>query len=369
MAARQPPTEIFINGRFLSQSVTGVQRYAGELVKALDLLVAAGDVPAALSNVSFTLLTPPNAIASLPLKAIGQRQIGTRQGHAWDQVDLAWAARKGGLVSLSNSGPVLHRRHFIILHDAQVYRHPEFFSRSYLTLHRTLGRLYARLAHLGTVSAFSRAELSQALNLPAERFSVIPNSAEHIGRTIPDQGILQRLGVTSGSFFLAVGSMNRNKNIALAIEAARLLARPDYPLVVVGGGNHQVFGGTGGAEMGGAIMAGRLSDEEVAGLYQHATAFVFPSLYEGFGVPPLEAMTFGCPVLASTAEAVVETCGDAARYFDPHDAAALSKLMAERIDGQPPLAELQARQNARIALYSWERSAKKLLDALSRMDA
>lgn len=363
------PRDIFINGRFLSQALTGVQRYAGELVKALDRLVAAGDVPEALSGASFTLLAPPNAIAPLPLEAIGYRQIGTRTGHAWDQLDLARAARRGLLISLANSGPVLHRRHFIILHDAQVYRHPEFFSRSYLTLHRTLGRLYARLAHMGTVSAFSRAELSQSLHIPAERFTVIPNSAEHIAGTVPDAGILARLGLTSGSYFLAVGSMTRNKNIALAIEASKLLARPDYPLVVVGGGNHQVFGDSGSAQANGAIMAGRLSDAEVAGLYQHATAFVFPSLYEGFGVPPLEAMTFGCPVLASTAGAVVETCGDAARYFDPHDAAGLSRLMAERIAGKPPLAELRARQDARLALFSWSGSARLLLDRLASMPA
>lgn len=358
------PGDIYINGRFLSQALTGVQRYAAELVKAIDAMLVAGEVPPALAQARFTLLLPPDASQTLALEKIATRKIGRRQGHAWDQIDLAWAARSGRLISLANSGPVLHRRHLVVLHDAQVYRHPEFFSRSYLLVHRTLGRLFARTAQLGTVSAFSRRELASALHLPVERFLVIPNSAEHIRRTVPDEGILSRLGLTSGRFFLALGTMTRNKNIALAVEASAFLERSDHPLVVVGGGNQQVFDGAGG-QTGGAIMAGRLKDEEIAALYSHATAFIFPSLYEGFGVPPLEAMAFGCPVLASTADAVMETCADAATYFDPADAGALAMLMAQRIAGEPPLSVLKERQDARLAEYSWNRSAKKLLAALA----
>jgi glycosyltransferase involved in cell wall biosynthesis len=88
-------------------------------------------------------------------------------------------------------------------------------------------------------------------------------------------------------------------------------------------------------------------------------------LYEGFGLPPLEAMTFGCPVLASTAEAVVEVCGDAACYFEPHDAAQLARLMEERIAGQPPLELLKAKQAERLKLYSWRQSARAMLERLA----
>ncbi|WP_420103476.1 glycosyltransferase family 4 protein [Bosea sp. (in: a-proteobacteria)] len=365
MNPAQPP-EIFINGRFLSQALTGVQRYATELVKALDELIVAGSLPAPLNGARFTLLLPPNAATELPLAAIRQRRVGRMKGHAWDQIDLARAARGGILVSLANSGPALHRRHLIVLHDAQVYRHPEFFSRSYLLLHRTLGRLYARMAQLGTVSYFSRRELAAALSVPEDRLSVIPNSAEHLRSIVPDGSIIGKLGLAPKRFFLAVGSMNRNKNIAVAIEAAKLLARPDYPLVVVGGGNQQVFGGGQGSGDG-AIWAGRLSDAEIAALYQNATAFVFPSLYEGFGLPPLEAMTFGCPVLASTAEALMEVCAEAACYFDPRDAAALARLMQERIDGVPPLDLLEAKQSQRLAHYSWRASAEALTRAVSAL--
>ncbi len=365
LRAKSNAPEVFINGRFLSQALTGVQRYSAELVKAADELIAAGDVPSALLGARFTLLAPPDAITSLPLKRIVTRQVGTRRGHTWDQIDLAWAARGGMLLSLANSGPVLHRQHLVVLHDAQAYRHPEFFSRSYLLVHRTLGRLFARTAQLATVSVFSRSELAWALGVAEESIAIIPNSAEHIRRIVPDETILTRLGLTQGHFFLALGTMSRNKNFALAIEASRLLRRPDYPLVVVGGGNQHVFGGD-GFQTSDGIMAGRLSDEEIAALYKHATAFIFPSIYEGFGVPLLEAMSFGCAVIASNARAVVETCGDAAAYFDPMDARALAQLMEQRIAGEPPISQLLVRQERRLALYSWKRSARKLLDIIAR---
>jgi glycosyltransferase involved in cell wall biosynthesis len=254
----------------------------------------------------------------------------------------------------------------VVLHDAQVYRHPEFFSRSYLALHRALGRLFARTAHLATVSNFSRSELAQALRLPIDAFTVIPNSAEHIRRSEPDERIIGKLGLKRGSYFMALGTMTRNKNLTLAIQASALLDRPDYPLVIVGGDNRQVFDDR-DVKADRAVLAGRLHDTEIAALYKHASAFIFPSLYEGFGVPPLEAMAFGCPVIASTAAAVVETCGDGASYFDPHNAPALAELMRRRIAGEPPLALIAAEQEKRLQLFSWHRSARSLLDALVRL--
>ena len=102
-------------------------------------------------------------------------------------------------------------------------------------------------------------------------------------------------------------------------------------------------------------------------LYRHASAFIFPSHYEGFGLPPLEAMACGCPVLASTAEAVRETCGDAALYFDPRDAAALA-MAIDRLSNAPALADtLRERALARLAIYSWERNARLHFDLLSEL--
>lgn len=358
--------KFFINGRFLSQKITGVQRYAAEMVKAIDALLASEQTPASLRNADWQLLTPPDASESLDLARIKIRAVGSLHGHAWDQIDLARAAAGGRLISLANSGPVLHRDHIVVIHDAQVFRRPDFFNWRYLTVHRTMGRLLARNATIATVSGFSRSELAQVLNLPAARIPVFPNSAEHFAATTPDPGILARLGVQPQKFFLFVGSRTKNKNLAVAIRAVQLLDRADVPLVIVGGDNSKVFQDNSGDGVSGLVLAGRLTDSEIAALYAHASAFVFPSLYEGFGVPPLEAMIFGCPVIASTADAVVETCGDAAAYFDANDSDALKQLMLERLATGAISDQERRRQQERVAFFSWRKSATSLLDHLAQ---
>lgn len=358
--------KIFINGRFLSQSLTGVQRYAAEMVRAMDRLLISGDAPRALVETEWQLLLPPDANVTIDLKRIEGVKVGRRSGHAWDQIDLAQHARNGRLLSLANSGPVFHPRHLVVIHDAQVFQRPEFFSWTYLTAHRSLGYLLARTATIATVSDFSRHELAAVLRLAPTSIPVFSNSAEHFAATVPDLSIIERLGLKPYHFFLSVGSMTRNKNIALAVQAAKQLNRSDMPLVVVGGGNSKVFQGGSTAADDNVIMTGRLTDEEIAALYSRAAAFVFPSLYEGFGVPPLEAMAFGCPVIATTADAVRETCGDAASYFNPLDASELCQRMTERITAGRISDDERKRQQVRLETFSWRKSANAMLQFLNR---
>jgi len=365
LASTQNQT-FFINGRFLSQALTGVQRYAAEIVKAIDRALASGQFPARLHDAEWQLLVPPDAGELPSLKKIKVRKIGRLGGHAWDQFDLARASRSGRLISLANSGPVLHHDQIVVIHDAQVFRRPDFFGWRYRTAHRLIDRLLARHATIATVSNFSREELAAALDLSASAIPVFPNSAEHFSSTEPDDTILDRLNLSPNSYFLFIGSRTKNKNLAVAVRAMKLLNRPDIPLVIVGGNNSSVFQDNLDEASSNLILAGRLTDSEIAALYARASAFVFPSLYEGFGVPPLEAMLFGCPVIASTADAVKETCGDAAAYFDATDADALRALMQERLAAGSISDAERSRQQRRIAIYSWQRSADALLHFLAQ---
>ena len=358
--------KLSINGRFLTQSLTGVQRYAAEIVKAMDRLLASGKAAQQLLDAEWQILVPPEAQTLAGLQRIEIKQVGTLQGHAWDQIDLARAAAGTRLVSLANSGPVLHRDHLVVIHDAQVFKRPDFFSWKYLALHRTLGHLLARTATIATVSTFSRNELAGVLSLDPASIPVVPNSAEHFASVEPDFSIIEQLRLESHRFFLFVGSMTKNKNVDTAIRAAERLGRADFPLVVVGGDNGKVFGGGATGSRTGIVIAGRLKDEQVAALFARAAAFVFPSLYEGFGIPPLEAMYFACPVIASSAAAVRETCADAAVYFDPLNPDELSARMHERIDlGRISPAE-QEKQRERLATYSWTKSAAAMLEVLAK---
>ncbi len=354
----------FINGRFLTQKTSGVQRFAREIVKALDRhLASTGSVD------EWVLLAPERGSLDMPLSAIEQRQTGGLSGHLWEQTQLFAAARGGKLINLCNSGPVLHGKSLTVIHDAMIFRTPENFSRAYRAVHGTLGHLLSRRGRIATVSEFSKRELTQMIG--AKNVSVIPNSCEHLASIVPDETVLQRLKLVPGSYLLFVGSPTPNKNIQRAIEAIGIMgdAAPDF--AVVGAAASSVFktdvsdSDRNQTQSDHVRFTGRLSDEEIAALYSHAAALVFPSLYEGFGIPPLEAMLLGCPVLSSNIEPAQEVCGDAALYFDPNDAKDIVRSITH-LAGKPGLrAEMIARGHVRAAAFSWDRSALALLDAVS----
>ena len=360
---------IFINGRFLSQSLSGVQRFALEIVKAIDALIETDQMPAALRKASWTLLIPPNCTTDIQLRNIRLSEVGRRTGHAWDQIDLAWASRSGILLSLCNSGPIFHRKHHVVIHDAQVFRHPEFFSRKYAFFHRGLGRLLALTSRIMTVSEFSRSELSEILSLSSDDIVVCPNSADHLAGIDADEFVLERFSLARGRFFLMLGSLKKNKNIEVAVAAANSIPE-EYPLVIVGSKNEKIFSGGGldtsrGALQQNVIFTGELSDRAIVALYRHATAFVFPSLYEGFGVPVLEAMLFGCPLIVSDIQVLHEICGDAADYVDPRSPQELASLMDARTEKGGLTDRERSKQQARLSRYSWHSSALIVLGSLA----
>jgi glycosyltransferase involved in cell wall biosynthesis len=349
---------IYIDGRFLVQPVSGVQRYAQEIVQALDRVLAMRkDMP------PVRLLTPPRA-RRLELRTIAQEEVGRHSGHLWTQWDFARAARNGVALHLAASGAIAHRRAIVVIHDAAVFRHPELFSRNYVRLHRIMGRILARTARLATVSHFSARELSGVLGVPLDRIVVAPNGADHL-KIAADESIVDRLGLAASPFFLVLGNITPNKNLAVAIRAIDRLAADGAKLIAVGRLEEHVFGQGGLPPKGdNVILAGRLDDDEVAGLMSRARALVFPSLYEGFGIPPLEAMSNDCPVLASTAEAVREVCGDAVDYFAPHDDQALAELMAAALSDNGDWRDKRiAAGRERIDLFQWRNSAEILLEA------
>jgi glycosyltransferase involved in cell wall biosynthesis len=317
-------TTIYINGRFLTQRLTGVQRYARQIVEALDR--------AALTGPPMILLAPAGTEFPL-LQHIQTRHVGISRGHLWDQTEFCWAARDGVALSLASTGPVLHPNTAVAIHDAAIFRVPDAFSRTYRLAHKTLGWLLSKRSRLITVSEFSRSELHSVFGVPQDQILVAPNGHEHLSVT-PDQAIVSKLGLDGQPYFLMLGSLTRNKNLALAVKALNHLPQGSARIVMVGDPQASVFGPLPLPDSADLVIAGRRTDAEIAGLMRAATAFVFPSRYEGFGIPPLEAMANDCPVLASTAAAVVETCGDAAEYFAAADETTLAQLMQHAVNDQ-----------------------------------
>jgi glycosyltransferase involved in cell wall biosynthesis len=351
---------VFVNGRFATQPVSGVQRYAGEIVRALDARAGAG-------GEDYVLLSPGDA-PDAGLTNIEQRRVGGRGGHGWDQLAFARAARGGVALSLAMSGPLLHRRQLVVLHDAAVHRRPEHFSRRYALGHRWLERGLAGRARIATVSEFSRAELADVLGIEREGILVAPNGADHARCRIDDEAC-GRFGLTPRRFFVMIGNLSANKNVAVARRALARIADQDVRLIVIGAAASCLTMDLKSRADERVWLVGRIDDETVAGLLREACALVFASRYEGFGLPLLEAMASGCPVMASDCAAAVEVCDGSAEHFAVDDDGALATLMERALadDGRWRRERLAAGFK-RALDFRWAESAAVLATACSQLE-
>jgi glycosyltransferase involved in cell wall biosynthesis len=349
----------YLNGKFTAQPMTGVQRVATQLTLALDAQAVG----------RWVLLCPPGAVP-LPLQRMEQRIVGSpgRALHAWEQWTLPCAARSGLLVSLAGSAPFLARRQAALLHDAAVFDHPHAYTAAFVAWYRCLFRVLARRAErLFTVSEFSSRRLAARLGGPSARYTVLHNGADHLDGVAPEPAVLARFGLREGHYLLAVASANPTKNLAVLVAAyAQMPAERSVPLVIVGGGNPHVFAAAADPrDAPGVQRTGRVSDAELKALYEGATALVLPSIYEGFGLPALEAMACGCPVIAARAAALPEVCGDAALYVDPAQPAEITAAMVAVVGDAALRARLRRAGLARAAGFRWTEAAKRLLAAIS----
>jgi glycosyltransferase involved in cell wall biosynthesis len=349
-------TGIAINGRFLTQGMTGVQRFATELTAAADALAALGHWPPA------RVLHPPGA-RDAELHALRAEAVGSRGGQAWEQVDLPRALRGDLLVNLGNTAPILAGAHqAVVIHDAGAFDTPESYSFAFRTWYRLLQRLLARRgAQILTVSEFSRGRIAAALGVDPATIAVLLEGGEHILRIPADGSVLGRHGLEPARYALVVGNPAAHKNLAALTAAAEVLGRHGLTLAVAGAADPAVFRAAGGVAAEAALLLGRVSDAELRALYENALCLVFPSRYEGFGLPPLEAMSCGCAVVAAHAGAVPEVCGSAALYFDPTQPTTLVEALDRLVTEDGLRHGLRQAGLARAATFTWERAARELL--------
>ncbi len=273
--------------------------------------------------------------------------------------------------------PVRARRRLVTIHDMAHLAVPDGMGLA--------KRAYARLFYwraaqsdaILTVSEFSKREILAYERVRPERIHVVYNGVEEGLRPCTDArriaAVRARCGIPP-RYLLFVGNLKPNKNLprllaAFARAKRREQALREAALVVVGrqAGLHTGETGVGEAlrSLGlvsgrDVILAGEVSDADLALLYTGALAFVFPSLYEGFGLPPLEAMACGCPVLSSRAASLPEVCGDAALYFSPRDVEEMAAAIV-RIAREPQLREcLRTRGRARAERFSWPHAAAEI---------
>jgi glycosyltransferase involved in cell wall biosynthesis len=345
--------EIVINGRFLGQRVTGVQRYARETLLCLDELLAQGEGAWA----RWTLVVPRGA-EMRDLRCIAVEETGRTRGHLWEQVELGWRARNALLVSFGFTGPLALRNQIVTIHDANVIRMPQSFGRCFRVWYRFIvPRVVGRSAMTIAVSQFSASEAEQCYGARPQALRIASEGWQHLDRVKSDPALLDRHSLRGKPFALAVSSPSANKNFGAIAEALRILGKA-APLCVAAGAVDSGVLRRVDTPSTSILPLGYVADAELKALYEHATCFVYPSFYEGFGIPPLEAMACGCPVIASTAPALREVCGDAALYFDPRDPRALAACFEQVFASAPLRSRMAAAGRCRAQEYSWMAAAR-----------
>ena len=354
-----PLPNIAINGRFLTQRSSGVQRFAAEIIKAIDRLL---DTDFAVLKGRVEILAP-RAARDFALKNIPLRRVGRFTGYAWEQVEYPLHGNGSLLLNLCMIGPLAARHQIVVVHDATVLALPNNFSPRFRAAYKFLiPRLCKRSDLVVTVSEFSRREIGKWYGADVAAMPVCFEGGDHIKAVPADETVIERLGLQGRKFFLGVGVDSANKNIKSVVAAFDKANIPDAVLVLTGAKDPKVFGHLNIAGGDGVRTVGFVSDAELRALYEHALALVFPSYYEGFGLPPLEAMTCGCPVIISEQPALMEVCGNAALTCQADDTDAIMRHM-QALASDAHLRERLAKAGlARAKRFTWEAAARSLLD-------
>jgi glycosyltransferase involved in cell wall biosynthesis len=354
-----------VNGRFAAQELTGVQRYAQEIVRAMDNILAQDDQIA--RRLGLQLVAPPRAQYIPDMSAVAVRNTQFGSGHLWDQFVLPWYER-AGILSLGNSGPILARRHIVCIHDANTFITPESYSRAFGTFYRTVLPLTGRQARrVATVSKFSAAMLVRYGICAKEKIFVAYNGHEHALRWNASRADPRRVNLTARRYVLLLGSQAKHKNIEVVLSGAPALDAAGIDIVVVGRASGIFSSGARGVHARNIHYAGYTSDDELAAFFQNAMCFAFPSKTEGFGTPPLESMICGCPVISADTASLPEVGGEAVLYADPDDPTEWIDRILSLANSEELRAELIAKGTQRAKMFSWNEGARQYVEELLRL--
>ena len=272
------------------------------------------------------------------------------------------------LVCFTGLGPLLVRKKIMTIHDLAFMANPDWYSRPYRTWYRMMTPLCASTSmKILTVSEFSKSEIMRRLSMDDEKIRVIYNAVS--SRFHASESSRRNAGeVTGEKYILAVSSIDPRKNFSMLLKAFSLIEDKNIKLYIVGGQAH--IYSTSIKELCDNIPTdrikwlGRITDSELKEYYMNACCFIYPSLYEGFGIPPLEAMACGTPTIVSDIPPLQEVCSNASLYICPLDTEDIARKIMLLVS------DIELRERLRIAGYNqykrftWKNSANAVYDLL-----
>jgi len=344
-----------VNGRYLTQKATGVHRYAFEICNKLHEM-----------GVDFHVAIPQEIHPDYKF-SFRTVKCGSLNTHLWEQISLSRYLKKIGnplLVSFTGCGPLYYRNQIMTIHDVSHERYPQWFSPNYYRFYHFMMPRIGKKAHaVLTVSEFSKREIVDTLGINTHKIHVIHSNVPFHDKPTKEEILDFKRDPSSDKYIVAVSSMDPRKNFERLVTAFNKIRDKSVKLYIIGM-SFKAFNTPDLQKLIGerVYLPGYISDEALQNMYQNALLSVYPSLYEGFGLPPLEAMTFGCPAINSDIPALREVSENAALYVDPYDVDDITMKIDQLLEDEFLRKELQLKGLEQIKKYSWEKSAKQVYE-------
>jgi glycosyltransferase involved in cell wall biosynthesis len=359
--------KICIDARPIGQKMHGIARYTYNMIKNL-LKIDQQNQYTILIGKDFPGI--PGKANNLRMMTLRSRWISISE--QWELVKILKELKPDLFLATSFVAPVFNPFPMVMtIHDLNHIA----LSRNYSIFHAIYYKWVVKPAvkksvKIVTVSEFSRKEISRYLMVPDEKIKVVYNGCGEEFRPIEDSKLLERVRKKYNfpeTFILYVGSYKSHKNVSNLLKAYDRVSLK-IPLVLSGRGSQELLELSKKFEMGKKIIfMGEVDESDLPIIYNCATLFVFPSYYEGFGLPPLEAMACGCPVVVSNAASLPEVCGDAAYYVDPRNVESISEGIYRVLTDENLRNTLILKGLERIKLFSWEKAAKEVLNVFDEI--